>query len=154
MYSAIDDRTDQLALPFCNKAERLWAIERSKGIDSITNLAAAEFISMGYLGHGRDHAVLKYLTEAANMGARMGLFDLPHQSETIAAQPNVANEQLSHRYAAWGAFNWITLVVNQLAERNQFTDSFAKTNVTVLSSTGHCLPFTSETRCSLQSLKR
>lgn len=110
MYSAIDNRTDDLALPFCEKAERLWAMERDKGVDSTTNLAAAEFLSMGYLGHGRDHAVLEYLTEAAEMGARMGLFDSPGQTQSTDTRGNVADVQMSRRYAAWGVFNWITLV--------------------------------------------
>lgn len=111
MYSAIDDRTDQLALPFCHKAEYLWTLEREKGIDSTTNLAAAEFLSIGCLGHGRDHAVLEYLIEAANMGARMGLFNVPGQIQTSDTQNDIADEQISRRYAAWGVFNWITLVL-------------------------------------------
>ncbi|KAG5932410.1 hypothetical protein E4U53_001348 [Claviceps sorghi] len=71
MYSAVEPKTDALATEFCVEAETLWAAERESGRDSILTLAAAQFLCMGYLGQGRDHAVLKYLAEATNMAGRM-----------------------------------------------------------------------------------
>jgi len=81
MYSAISDQADQLAIRFCAEAERLWQIEQENGTDSVLNLAAAEFLSLGYLGQGRDHSVLRYLKEAANMGSRMSLFAVGDQDD-------------------------------------------------------------------------
>lgn len=112
MYSAVDDRASELVPHFCSKAEALWETERKNQVDSITNIAAAEFLSLGYLGHGRDHSVIQYLTEAANMGARMGLFRVAGQTATVNtdAQDLSADAQSSHQYAAWGVFNWLMLV--------------------------------------------
>lgn len=154
MYSAVDDRAGELARRFCDKAEYLWAIERDKGIDSTTSLAATEFLSMGYLGHGRDHAVLKYLTEAANMGARMGFFKLPGLAKTNYTRDYTGDEQASRRYAAWGAFNWITSVLGRVAKLKQLTNSSTKSNVPLLPPTWQHLPFTSQCASSLQSLRR
>ncbi|KAG5922428.1 hypothetical protein E4U42_005456 [Claviceps africana] len=74
MYTAIEPKTDALATEFCAEAEILWVAERESGRDSILTLAAAQFLCMGYLGQGRDHALLEYLAEATNMAGRMGLF--------------------------------------------------------------------------------
>lgn len=68
MYSSIDSKTDVLAMNFCTEAEMLWAVERANRHDSIMNAAAAEFLCLGYLGQGRDHAILMYVSEVAEMG--------------------------------------------------------------------------------------
>lgn len=113
MYSAIDPRTDKLAAEFCAEAERRWDDERSRGIDSLPNLAAAEFLSLGYLGQGRDHSVLKYMTEACEMGNRMSLFG--GEEYTIAEQEILTNDASSARmYAAWGSFNFTMQVACSL----------------------------------------
>lgn len=97
---------------FCKEAERLWNIERANGRDSVLNAAAAEFLCLGYLGQGRNHALLTYASEASDMGVRMGLFgidgddDLP-ETDVIADIDNDATR--ARMYAAWGIFNWITL---------------------------------------------
>lgn len=116
MYSAIDLRADELAVSFCTKAEALWAAERQKGIDSTTTIAATEFLSLGYLGHGRDHSVWKYAIEAANMGARMGLFKVAGQTQAGYGAEFDADgaAHTSRSYAAWGTFNWLTLVSERL----------------------------------------
>lgn len=71
-------------------------------------MAAAEFLSLGYLGQGRDHKMLVYLSEATDMGIRLGLFGverraLPDEDSKLSAEAKGARG-----YAAWGVFNWIT----------------------------------------------
>ncbi|KID83776.1 N-terminal fungal transcription regulatory domain-containing protein [Metarhizium guizhouense ARSEF 977] len=111
MYSAIDPQTDQIAIRFCTEAESHWTAERHKGNDSILILAATEFLCLGYLGQGRDHVVLRYLTEAADMAGRMGLFNTEGQvsgMETSSYSNLAGAAKTSHMYAAWGIFNWLT----------------------------------------------
>lgn len=112
MYSYIDPQTDELAMPFCNEAERLWLIERTQGRDSLPTIAAAEFLCLGYLGRGRDHAVIGYVTQASEMGIRMGLFGVENKrnahQEPEEPPQTVDEGQSARMYAAWGVFNWIT----------------------------------------------
>ena len=114
MYSSIDSKTDALAMSFCTEAERLWAFERSNERDSVMTVAAAEFLCLGYLGQGRDHAILTYVSEASNMGLRMGLFGIEGQDsmkETSWAAEVTDEATRARMYVAWGVFNWITLVI-------------------------------------------
>lgn len=112
MYSGIDSKTYVLVTSFCTEAERLWLIERRNGRDSIMNAAAAEFLCLGYVGQGRDHAVLTYISEASEMGVRMGLFgvdDNDATSKTLKQAGVTDKAKSARRHAAWGVFNWITL---------------------------------------------
>ena len=112
MYSAIDPETDALAISFCTEAERLWAIERGNKRDSLMNIAAVEFLCLGYLGQGRDHAIVAYVSEATNMGKRMGLFGAGAQDamEEPSGSAEVPDEAIKARmYTSWGVYNWITL---------------------------------------------
>lgn len=111
MYSVLDLHADELAVSFCDEAEKLWNSERDQNVDSILNVAAAEFLSLGYLGRGKDHAVLTYLTMASDMGARLGLFDVNSGGDTYleTALPTMSTETRSaFMYTAWGVFNWRT----------------------------------------------
>lgn len=111
MYSAIDPKTDQLAIQFCTEAEGHWKAERHEGNDSMLILAAIEFLCLGYLGQGRDHVVLNYLSEAADMAGRMGLFNTEGRDgeiETSAYADLTGAAKTSHMFAAWGIFNWLT----------------------------------------------
>ena len=112
MYSSIEPDTDVLAMSFCTEAEKLWAIERNNERDSLMNVAAAEFLCLGYLGQGRDHAILAYVSEAADMGTRLGLFSIEAQDpeREMDNSFNTKNDATRARaHAAWGVFNWITL---------------------------------------------
>ncbi|KJZ69239.1 hypothetical protein HIM_11362 [Hirsutella minnesotensis 3608] len=105
MYSFIDPDTDGLAIRFCAEAERLWAIERRNERDSLTNIAAAEFLCLGYLGQGRDHAIVAYVSEASNMGKRMGLFgtqDEDPMEEPSDSSPETAEAARARMHTAWG----------------------------------------------------
>lgn len=86
-------------MPFCEEAERLWDIERQNSCDSTLNMEAAVFLCLGYLGQGRDHAVLKYLAEVTGMGTRLGSFGVEGEQIT----DDVLSSDV---YAAWGVFNW------------------------------------------------
>lgn len=113
MYSSIDPHVGNLALEFCSEAEKLWRIERSNSRDTAMTLAAAEFLGLGYLGQGRDHALLSYISEASQMGQRMGLFGVEDVKDVGGNKDivKVAEDATRARmYAAWGTFNWITLV--------------------------------------------
>lgn len=119
MYSAIDPQTDQIAIHFATEAESHWTAERHKSNDSMLILAATEFLCLGYLGQGRDHVVLRYLSEAANMAGRMGLFNTEGQAGKIETS-NYASltgaARTSQMFAAWGIFNWLTSVSFHLSE--------------------------------------
>lgn len=126
MYSAIDSEVDNMAVRFGREAERLWDEERKHGRDSILNMAAAEFLCLGYLGQGRDHILPKYLSEASEMGKRMQLFGLKNETPTTGMEDidsddnNVDDGDGAHEsddnrklmrarmYAAWGVFNFAT----------------------------------------------
>ncbi|KAK2593871.1 hypothetical protein QQS21_008421 [Conoideocrella luteorostrata] len=121
MYSAIDPQTDHIAIDFCTEAEGHLTAEYYKCDDSILVLAATEFLCLGYLGQGRDHAVLRYLTEAANMAGRMGLFSTEgHVNEMKSRNYDdlTGTAKTSHMYAAWGIFNWLTSVSRNLDKLN------------------------------------
>lgn len=100
MYTTIDPEAQALASLFRKDAERLWQTERRH--DSILNMATAQFLSLAYVGHGKDHAVLAYLAEASNMGVRMGLFGVKDRKS-----PSPCDTSSAYQYAAWGVFNWI-----------------------------------------------
>src|SRR5689334_6744047 len=72
MYTAIDRGAVQLAESFCKEAEKIWLDEKHN--DSVLNAASAQLLSLAYLGHGKDHYVLKYLAAALGMGTRMSMF--------------------------------------------------------------------------------
>lgn len=113
MYNAVDAEAGALAVQFCTEAERLWKIECSNQRDNIMAVAAAEFLCLGYLGQGRDHAILMYVSEASQMGQRMGLFGVeleagPNEMEKADDMHDITDSDTSARmYASWGVFNWI-----------------------------------------------
>ncbi|KAK0755994.1 hypothetical protein N5P37_011462, partial [Trichoderma harzianum] len=72
MYTAVDPSIDIHTATLCTEAENLWKTEKES--DSILNLIAALFLSLGYLGQGRDHAVLLYTSQATEIAVRLGLF--------------------------------------------------------------------------------
>lgn len=106
MYSAIDKDADALVEPFCREAERIWELEGRELLP--INMVAAQFLSLAYLVRGKDHAVLKYISEAVRIGTAMGLFGV---EESIAQSRigHLSPEQLrAISYSAWGIFNWTT----------------------------------------------
>jgi hypothetical protein len=108
MYSSIDYEANDLVDQFRHEAIVRYAAESKS--DSMLNIAAAIFLSLGCIGRGKDGVVTDYLSEATSMGARMGLFGVG---------PDFANAKLSQMgydevqaacYTAWGVFNSITYV--------------------------------------------
>ncbi|OTA66428.1 hypothetical protein K449DRAFT_365412 [Hypoxylon sp. EC38] len=107
MYSAFDKSANKLIQDFSQEAERLWEVERFQ--DSYLTMAGAVLLSLSLMGNGRDHAVLKYAKEAAEMGIRLGLFE-DGAADTRFEIDQFEREKIASSYAAWGAFNWKTLI--------------------------------------------
>jgi hypothetical protein len=95
------------SLQFCAEAEQLWRTQ--KHTDCILNLIAAQFLSLGTLGHGRDHAVLLYASEASRMAGRLGLFGVQEDNPAFQEISMLSKEsRKAYTYAAWGSFNCAT----------------------------------------------
>lgn len=94
-------------LQFCAEAEQLWRTQ--KETDCILNLIAAQFLSLGYLGQGRDHVVLSYASEASRMAVRLGLFGVQEDNPALQEISILSKEsRKAYMYAAWGSFNCAT----------------------------------------------
>ncbi|KAJ2988618.1 hypothetical protein NUW58_g3878 [Xylaria curta] len=104
MYSAFDESAMQHAHGFCQIAEILFETES----DSYSSMAGAILLSISLLGHGKDHAVLRYATDAMKIGTRLGLFsDIQHAIGVYQSGIKTVDDDLSARsHAAWGVFNW------------------------------------------------
>jgi hypothetical protein len=106
MYSAINGDVDKLVDDFAAEAERLWAIEGRS--HRLTDIIAAQYMGLSYQARGIDHAVLRYLSEAVQIGTSMGLFGVEQttaQSRMCSLSPAQAR---ATSYSAWGIFNWAT----------------------------------------------
>jgi hypothetical protein len=110
MYGYIRPETGELANKFLAEAERLWAVERELQRDSYNNIAAAEFLCLGYLGQGKDHAIIAYIHATSEMGKRMGLFgyDFSDIREDPQSAEMTDEGMRAKAFAAWGIFNWLT----------------------------------------------
>ncbi|KAL7933902.1 N-terminal fungal transcription regulatory domain-containing protein [Trichoderma chlorosporum] len=109
MYGAVDPSIDTHAATFCAEAESIWKTEKES--DSILNLIAALFLSLGYLGQGRDHAVLSYTSQATKMAMRLGFFGIQDDGRAKLKLGKMKTEEAStYLHAAWGSFNWISLM--------------------------------------------
>jgi hypothetical protein len=107
MNSVEEHDNGSLALSFCAEAEELW--HSQEDVDSILSLAAVQFLSLGYLGQGRDHLVLSYIRDASRMAVRMGLFGVDENNQTLQELATLSTAtREAYTYAAWGSFNWAT----------------------------------------------
>ena len=117
MYSAVDENTSSLVQPFCDEA-----VKHLKGgiPDSLASIAGLQLLSLAYIGHGKDHCVLRYRNEAYQMGRRMSFLGVEHAlaSKECEAIPDDMIRPSS--YAAWGTFNWIVLGPSPLFLLPQF----------------------------------
>ncbi|KAK1689888.1 hypothetical protein BDP55DRAFT_651927 [Colletotrichum godetiae] len=109
LYAAFDPETRGYADSFCDEAEELWLHQQHN--DTILNAASAQLLSLAYLGQGKDHYVLKFLSAAIHMGKRLFLLDV---------DPLLATRNLAHllpetkrrmAFTAWGLFNWAVLTM-------------------------------------------
>ncbi|KAF4452232.1 Nitrogen assimilation transcription factor nit-4 [Fusarium austroafricanum] len=108
MYSQIESSVQSFTQQFCEEAEKRWTLEKST--DSLLTLAATQLLGLGYLGDGKDHYVLTYVSEVNSMATRMGLFGV-EQSIAVSKAKQVNDElQSATSYAAWGSFNWIVFM--------------------------------------------
>lgn len=105
MYSGSDPSIKEYIPQFCAEAEHRWTDD--KATDSLLNLASTQLLGLAYLGDGKDHHVLTYVSEANAMGTRMGLFGVDPTEAASKAQEIPPALQNATSYAAWGTFNWI-----------------------------------------------
>jgi hypothetical protein len=106
MYSAIKDEVDTLVDDFADEAERLWASEgRSL---RLTDIIAAQYMSLSYQARGIDHAVLRYLSQAVELATSMGLFGVDQEMAQSIMGPLSPALLRTTSYSAWGIFNWAT----------------------------------------------
>lgn len=104
MYTAIDEGAVHHAESFCREAEKLWLHEQNN--TTILNAASAQLLSLSYLGHGKDHKVLKYLAAALRIGTRLSLFGV-ESSKALEEINHISPEtRRANSYTAWGVFNW------------------------------------------------
>ncbi|KAI1317618.1 hypothetical protein F5Y16DRAFT_392614 [Xylariaceae sp. FL0255] len=106
-YSAFNKAAISHASAFGAEAEKLWLLEA----DSYLGVAGGVLLSISLMGHGKDHAVLKYANEAMEMGHRLHLFatdlaSIPRQYDNLSLD----EERSALCYAAWGAFNWNVMI--------------------------------------------
>lgn len=105
MYNTIDDSTYALANQFCKEAESVW--EKERGKDTLLNMAGLLFLSLSFLGQGKDHAVLAFLAEATDIGIRLGLFGTETESIEMRLEEMTPEARSATSYTAWGVFNYI-----------------------------------------------
>ncbi|KAI0386079.1 hypothetical protein F5Y04DRAFT_243295 [Hypomontagnella monticulosa] len=106
MYSAIDANALRYAAQFREAAEKLWVEQQ----DSYLTMAGTVLLSLSLIGNERDHSVLFYATQAMKMGERLRLFG---GEKAVAVWPDGDTPEEDVKagcYAAWGAFNWNTLI--------------------------------------------
>ncbi|KAM0277777.1 hypothetical protein ACHAQH_005570 [Verticillium albo-atrum] len=107
MYTSLDESAHPLVAQFGSEAEKLWWA--AKSTDSLCNIAGAQLLSLAFMGNGRDHFVLVFLTEACRMAKRMSLLGVEHSK--VQTPDNISPDLRSARsYTAWGIFNWSILL--------------------------------------------
>ena len=104
MHTAFDEEAGVHIQPLCDEAERCWNQELS---DSLANVAALSLLSLAYIGHGKDHCVLRYRNEACRMAQRMSLLGVDQDEASVAYQATPDELKSAASYAAWGTFNWM-----------------------------------------------
>ncbi|RBR26517.1 uncharacterized protein FIESC28_00703 [Fusarium coffeatum] len=91
-----------------------WGCQMYSGVDSIAQKYITQFstqlLGLGYLGNGKDHYVLTYVSEVNSMGTRLGLFGVEPSVAVERARKVGPEMQSATSYAAWGTFNWIVLM--------------------------------------------
>ncbi|UPK90465.1 hypothetical protein LCI18_001400 [Fusarium solani-melongenae] len=108
MYAAWDPEVKEYLPKFSQEAEARWLAEKTN--DSLPNLAVAQLLSLAYLGHGKDHLVLEFVSEANTMATRMGLLGVDPETVASTVREMAPELQRATSYAAWGTFNWIVLM--------------------------------------------
>ena len=116
MYSTVDPDTYDLVTYFRVEAENLWQTEQAH--NTVLNMAAAQFLSLSYLGQGKDDAVLNYLAAASNMGYQLGLFGIEDSSQDTIAEISTTQRR-AQMYAAWGVFSWTKYIIDRLLQESR-----------------------------------
>ncbi|KAJ4254295.1 hypothetical protein NW762_009886 [Fusarium torreyae] len=100
MYSTLNSTVKHYVPQFCEEAEKRWTEEKWR--DSLLTLAATQLLGLAYLGDGKDHYVLTYVSEVNSMGIRMGLFGVESSVVISKARELSPEMQSATSYAAWG----------------------------------------------------
>ncbi|KAH7247419.1 uncharacterized protein BKA55DRAFT_739434 [Fusarium redolens] len=108
MYSALDPTVKSYTPQFSDETEKRWAEDKST--DSLLTLAGIPLLGLSYLGDGKDHYALTYVSEANSMGTRMGFFGTEHTVAMPKVREVNSELQSATSYAAWGTFNWLVLM--------------------------------------------
>ncbi|CAM1507497.1 Fc.00g071380.m01.CDS01 [Cosmosporella sp. VM-42] len=108
MYSTIDHEANNLINEFRHEAVLRWRVESKS--DFMPNMAAAIYLSLGSLGRGKDHIVSEYLSVAASMGSRMGLFGVELDVAHAKLGKLAPDETEQACFTAWGVFNSMTIL--------------------------------------------
>lgn len=90
------------------EAERLSEAETNPY--TALNMATEMFLSLGYLMQGKDHASLRHLSKASNIGIQLCLFGVPEGIGQAALNRMTPDEIHATQYPAWGVFNWTVLM--------------------------------------------
>jgi hypothetical protein len=76
MYSALDPTVKEYIPQFSDETEKRWVEVRST--DSLLTLAGMPLLGLAYLGDGKDHYTLMYVSEVNSIGIYMGLFGIEY----------------------------------------------------------------------------
>lgn len=106
MYSTIDPEAKGFVKQFRREIRALWANSPVK--DSIINVQSAVFMSLGWIGQGKNHIVSDYLSTAVAMGTRLGLFGVAAKTAREKIRNLDPDDVVAASYTAWGVFNYIT----------------------------------------------
>jgi hypothetical protein len=105
MYASIEADAILMAEPFKREAENWLQLELNT--PQSTTMVAAMFLSLGNLAQGRDDAVMRHLSEAADTGVALGLFGVPDAIAQATRNRLTESQAKALAYPSWGVFNWI-----------------------------------------------
>jgi hypothetical protein len=70
-------------------------------------MAVGMFLSLGYLVQGKDHASIRHLSKASEIGRELALFGVPEEEAKAMMTRMTPQERISAAFPVWGVFNWI-----------------------------------------------
>ncbi|KAH8177046.1 fungal zn(2)-Cys(6) binuclear cluster domain-containing protein [Sarocladium implicatum] len=108
MYSSVEVKAAHCVENFRLEAQRLLEIEvRSP---RATTMVTAMFLGLGHLVQGKDHFVIHHLTQAKDIGIKLGLFGKSEDDASEFRAQLRLSERVALAYPCWGVFNWIVMM--------------------------------------------
>ncbi|CAG7561152.1 unnamed protein product [Fusarium equiseti] len=109
-YTAKDLTAVPLGNLFLRESERLFRAEGSA--DDVLTLAAINTLSLGCFYSGNDTLAKELQSAGRNMGRRLGLYGVPHDSPSSLAFRKLPDDLLRMTaHVAWSTYNWLTIHV-------------------------------------------